>query len=196
MGAFARGPGRKVLTVNLPNLITLLRLFAVPLLVWLILGNHLIFALWVFVAAGVSDALDGLIAKKFDLGTVLGSFLDPLADKALLVSVYVTLGYKGDLPTWLVIAVVFRDLVIIGGALLFHTVTQSLTMEPLKISKANTVAQIVLAAVTLAGHGYGLQLDLPIHILIYLVAATTVASGLAYVVTWNRRASAIEESRQ
>lgn len=196
MGTFTRGLRRKVLTVNLPNLITLLRLFAVPLLVWLILGNHLIFALWVFVAAGVSDALDGLIAKRFGLGTVLGSFLDPLADKALLVSVYVTLGYKGDLPTWLVIAVVFRDLVIIGGALLFHTVTQSLTMEPLKISKANTVAQIVLAAVTLASHGYGLQLDLPILILIYLVAATTVASGLAYVVTWNRRASAIEESRQ
>lgn len=196
MGAVARGSRRKVLTVNLPNLITLMRLFAVPLLVWLILGNHLMIAFWVFIAAGVSDALDGLIAKRFGLGTVLGSFLDPLADKALLVSVYVTLGYKGDLPTWLVIAVVFRDLVIIGGALLFHTVTQSLTMQPLKISKANTVAQILLAALVLADLGYGFEFGRLTHVLVYVVTMTTVASGLAYVITWNRRATALEEGRQ
>jgi cardiolipin synthase len=175
--------------VNLPNLITFGRLFAVPVMVWLLLRGQYPAAFWLFVAAGISDAVDGFIAKRFRAVTVLGSYLDPLADKALLVSVYVTLGEQGHMPVWLVILVVFRDVLIVGGAILFETLTHALTMEPLLISKINTAAQIVLAAVVLAGLGLDLQPNAVSDVLMGLVALTTVLSGGAYVVTWTRRAA-------
>lgn len=181
--------------MNLPNLISLARLVAVPLIVWLILREEWLAAFWLFVAAGVSDAVDGFIAKKFGSSTVLGSFLDPLADKALIVAIYVTLGYKGHLVVWLVIMVVFRDLLIIGGALVFQAITRTLEMAPLMISKVNTVAQIVLAAVILGTDGFAVDVGVFRDLLIYLVAITTFASGAAYVVTWTRMASAIEEGK-
>jgi cardiolipin synthase len=173
-----------------PNLITLARICAVPLIVWFILLGYDGAAFWVFVAAGVSDALDGIIAKRFDARTVIGEFLDPIADKALLVSVYVALGHEGHLPTWLVILVVFRDVVIVAGAVLFETVTHSLTMKPLMISKLNTTAQIVLAAIVLGAGAFELALDQPVRIMVYGVGATTFLSGLAYVVTWTRLTAA------
>ena len=178
--------------MNLPNLITLSRLLAVPILVWLIVDGILFAAFWLFVAAGVSDAIDGLVAKHLDAETELGRFLDPLADKALLVSVYIALGYQGHLESWLVILVVFRDALIVGGAMLFQTLTQSLTMQPLSISKINTAAQIVLAAVILAGLGMVIDFGLLVPILTFAVAATTAASGVIYMVMWTRRATEFE----
>ena len=136
--------------MNIPNLITLCRLAAVPLVIWLILNDDMMIAFWIFFFAALSDAADGIIAKQFDMETVFGAFLDPIADKALLVGVYLTLGNEGLLPTWLVILVVFRDILIVGGALLFQTVTQSLTMQPLMISKINTVLQLVIRECSLA----------------------------------------------
>lgn len=181
--------------MNLPNLITLSRLLAVPVMVWLIVDGYLLAAFWLFVAAGISDALDGLVAKHLDAETELGRFLDPLADKALLVSVYVALGYQGHLEIWLVILVVFRDALIVGGAMLFQTLTQSLTMQPLSISKINTTAQIILAGVILAGLGAVIDFGILIPILTYGVAVTTVASGVIYVVMWTRRATEFEGSQ-
>jgi len=179
--------------VNIPNFISILRMIAAPITVWLILDNAILTAFWVFAVAGASDALDGFIAKKFDQETEFGKFIDPIADKALLVSVYVSLGNEGYLVTWLVILVVFRDVLIIGGALLFQTLTQSLTMHPLAISKINTAAQIVLAAMTLGFNGYGINVDGLEDATIIFVAATTVISGAAYVVTWTRRAAEMED---
>lgn len=181
--------------MNLPNLITLSRLLAVPVMVWLIVDGYLLAAFWLFVAAGISDALDGLVAKHLDAETELGRFLDPLADKALLVSVYVALGYQGHLEIWLVILVVFRDALIVSGAMLFQTLTQSLTMQPLSISKINTTAQIILAGVILAGLGAVIDFGILIPILTYGVAVTTVASGVIYVVMWTRRATEFEGSQ-
>ena len=183
--------------MNLPNVISLGRLLAVPVAVWLILSDQLLVAFWVFVAAGVSDAVDGFIAKRFDAETEFGRYLDPIADKVLLVSVYLALGNEGYLETWLVIMVVFRDALIVGGALLFQTLTQSLTMQPLMISKVNTVTQIVLAAAVLGVHGYaiagdGVAEDV-VEVLVYAVTVTTLLSGGAYVVTWSRRAAAMEK---
>ncbi len=106
--------------LSLPNLITLLRLCAVPAAVWLIIQGRLDLAFFVFVGAGVSDALDGWIARRWNLRSALGALLDPVADKALLVSVYVTLALIGVLPDWLAILVVFRDVVIMGGVVLFY----------------------------------------------------------------------------
>lgn len=188
--------------VNLPNLISLCRLLSVPLLVWLILDNQMELAFWLFIAAGISDAVDGYIAKQFDIRSVLGSYLDPLADKALLTSVYIVLGSQSFLPNWLVILVVFRDIMIVGGALLFYTLTQTLKMAPLLISKVNTVVQIVLAGVVLGIAAMdvpegGLPL-LQIYLtwaLIYLVAATTLLSGASYLVKWSRKAATMEDVR-
>jgi len=173
--------------VNLPNLISLARLLSVPLTVWLILESQYLAAFWIFIAAGVSDGVDGFIAKRFDARTVLGSYLDPLADKVLLVSVYIALGYKGDLPSWLVILVVSRDFMIIGGSLLLLVLTDSFAVEPLIVSKVNTLVQILLAGLVLAALGY-LMNDMGMStVLIYVATATTLASGAAYLATWWRR---------
>lgn len=164
-----------------------------PFAVWLILEGYLLWAFWVFVAAGISDALDGFIAKRFNMETELGKYLDPLADKALLVSVYVSLGIEGHIPNWLVIMVVFRDVLIVGGALLFETMTHSLTMQPLMISKVNTTLQIVLAAAVMASVGYGIDLAVALDVVVILTAMATVLSGLSYAVVWIRRWSQLED---
>ena len=177
---------------SLPNLITLARLLAVPVAVWLIIGDRFIAAFWLFIAAGVSDALDGFIARKLAIRSTLGAYLDPLADKALLTSVYVSLGYVGHMATWLVILVVFRDVLIIGGAILYHTLTQRLKVEPLLVSKANTAAQIALAALILAERGLGFDSHGIDPALTYAVAATTLISGGAYVARWGWRTAHIE----
>ena len=187
--------------MNLPNLISLARLLSVPLLVWAILAAKMELAFWLFVAAGISDAVDGFIAKHFGATSVLGKYLDPLADKALLVGVYVTLGNTGYLPTWLVILVVFREVIIIGGAILILMLTDEAKIETLRISKINTAAQILLAAVVLAIAAMELKEgDLPlmqIYIasgLTYLVAVTTFLSGAGYIVKWGRKAESMEDS--
>jgi cardiolipin synthase len=180
--------------VNFPNAISLARLLSAPLTVWLILSGEMRLAFWLFLAASLSDGVDGFIAKKFGRATVLGSYLDPIADKALLVSVYVALGGGGYIDLWLVILVVFRDLLIIGGALLLWLMTRTLTTKPLMISKINTVAQIALAGVMLGQLGLGLVFDELVRVLVYAVAVTTLASGGSYLVTWTRRAARVETS--
>ena len=182
--------------MNVPNLITLARLGSVPVVVWLILSGSLMAAFWVFLAAALSDAADGIIAKRFNAETVFGAYLDPIADKALLVSVYVSLGQQEHLESWLVIMVVFRDAVIVGGALLFQTVTSSLTMRPLTISKVNTFMQLLLAAVVLAVDGYRLDDFGAVDLLGYAVAVTTVWSGGVYVIKWSQQAAAMEETAE
>lgn len=170
----------------LPNLITLARLLAVPLVVWLIISGHWEPAFWVFFAASVTDGLDGSVARGLNARTELGAYLDAIADKALLVSVYITLGQAGQIPIWLVILVVSRDVLIVGGFLMLHTLDQAPAMGPLLISKANTLAQLVLAGVVLADVGLHIIGEGVVSALIWLVAITTVASGGAYLIGWGR----------
>ncbi|HUZ74413.1 MAG TPA: CDP-alcohol phosphatidyltransferase family protein [Stellaceae bacterium] len=172
--------------MNVANLITLARLFSVPLAIWLVLGGHLTAAFWLFVAAGLSDGIDGFIAKHFNQRSPLGALLDPLADKTLLVSMCVTLGIAGRLPNWLVILVVFRDLVIVGGYLVAMAVSQPIRARPLAISKLNTVLLIALVAVVLGRLGLGIDDYHLSEVLVYAVGLTTVLSGLGYVVRWWR----------
>jgi cardiolipin synthase len=181
--------------VNIPNLISLARLMAVPFAVYLILHQAYAAAFWLFVAAGVSDAIDGYLAKRLNQVSALGAYLDPIADKALLVAVYVTLGHEGKLALWLVILVVFRDVVIVGGVLLLHIMRDGVKMKPLMISKVNTTVQIALVAVALAELGLGFKGELLVPTLCYLVAATTLASGAAYVVNWGREEPDIVKGR-
>ena len=173
--------------MSIPNLISLARLMAVPVMIYLILNGSYFSAFWLFVAAGVSDAIDGYIAKQLGQATILGSYLDRLADKALLVGVFITLGHENLLPSWLVILVVFRDLVIIGGVVLLHISTNSVKMKPLIVSKINTAAQIFLVAIVLANLAFSqLAWSAFVLILVYIVTATTLASGGAYIVRWGR----------
>lgn len=167
---------------TLPNLITLARLCMVPATVWLILNHRLDLAFLVFVAAGVSDALDGWIARAWGLRSHLGALLDPVADKALLVSVYVMLAVIGILPDWLAMLVVFRDVLIVGGLLMLWMLDLRPRIAPLLVSKLNTAAQIALAAITLLLVGFGLEAQTLKSALTWIVAATTLASGVAYVV--------------
>ncbi len=177
------------LDLNIPNMITLGRLLAVPVTVWLILNDFIFAAFWLFVAAGISDAIDGFLAKRWNQVTEFGAYLDPLADKALLASVFITLGVQGHLESWLVILVVFRDVMIVGAVVLFQTMVRSLEMDPLFISKVNTLAQIILAALVLGAEGYNVDMGLFMEMMTGIVAVTTMASGLSYLVVIMRRLS-------
>ncbi len=178
---------------HLPNLLTLLRICAVPITIDLIHEERYGPAFLIFAAAGITDGVDGFLARVLKARTQLGAYLDPLADKALLVAVYIMLGYHDHLPVWLVILVVFRDLLIVTGALVLKLVTDLFHVKPLLISKANTVAQITLAGTILAQMGFGLALPgFLVPGLIATVAFTAAASGLTYVVYWGRRISKTE----
>src|SRR6516162_9259622 len=143
--------GRSTPTVllTLPNVITFGRLCAVPLAVWLVMERWFEAAFFLFLAAGLSDAVDGWLARRNGGGNSVGALLDPVADKALLVSMYVTLAAVAVLPDWLAILVVFRDAVIVGGVVVIALLGQPLVIRPLMISKVNTVLQIVLVALAL-----------------------------------------------
>jgi len=168
---------------TLPNAITLARICAVPAAVWLMLQDRLDLAFWVFVGAGVSDAVDGWLARVRNARSTLGAVLDPLADKALLVSVYVTLAAIHVLPSWLAILVVFRDLLIVSGVLMLAVIGAPPRIRPLLISKLNTALQIGLAALALLVEGYDLELGGLLAAMVWLVAASTLVSGAAYVVS-------------
>jgi cardiolipin synthase (CMP-forming) len=148
-----------------------------------------------FVAAGITDAVDGFLAKRFGMQTELGAYLDPLADKTMLVSIYVALGIAGALPRWLVILVVSRDIMIVGAVILAWLVDRPIALKPLLVSKLNTVAQIGLACVVLAALGFPLNADLAIVALVALVAALTLISIVFYVIEWIRHMNAVEASR-
>lgn len=175
--------------MNAANLISLLRLLLAPVVIWLLLENRAELAFYLFLFAGITDAADGMIAKRFGQVTELGAYLDPLADKTLLVGIFITLGVMGQLPAWLVLLMVSRDAIIIGGVLLSYTLDYRFVMRPLLISKANTVAQIILAALVLWRMGMTqmqvtLLLAPAIDYVVWFVAVTTGVSGGAYIYAW------------
>ena len=180
--------------MNLPNIISLGRLLSVPVVIYLILNDFMTAAFWLFIAAGISDGVDGYLAKILGQSSALGAYLDPIADKVLLVGVYLTLGQAGHLPTWLVIMVVFRDLIIVGGIILLHISNSGIRMRPLLISKVNTAAQIALIALVLVELGLKIDLGGFLNVLIYLVGATTIASGASYIINWGRTVEPVEDN--
>lgn len=173
--------------IYLPNVITVLRLFLVPAIVWMIVADELLAAFAFFLFAGVTDAVDGFLARRFNWQTELGAYLDPVADKALLMSVYATLGFFGHLPAWLVILVISRDLLIIGAVMLSWLLGRAVEVRPLRISKVNTTMQIVLAVVVLGEGGLALGWPQIVEILIWTAGFTTALSAAIYLVDWMRR---------
>ena len=169
---------------NIPNMITLARLLMTPLAVSMIVSQRFLPAFSIFLLASVSDAVDGFIARRFDLRTELGAYLDPLADKALLVSIYVSLAIYAGLPAWLAITVVSRDVMILVAVLVSWLMDKPVEIRPVWESKLNTAAQIALAGFALGVRAYGFD---PRPLQTYLewtVAATTVASGGIYIAQW------------
>jgi cardiolipin synthase len=167
-------------TLTLPNIISFARLCAVPLAIWLVLHGKYTGAFALFVAAGVSDAIDGWLARRRG-GTALGAALDPLADKTLMIGMYVTLAATEQLPDWLAILVVFRDLLIVGGVVLLWLTGHAAAIHPLRISKVNTALQIGLVALVLGLDAAGLDFAALRSGMIFLVAVSTLLSGAAYV---------------
>jgi cardiolipin synthase (CMP-forming) len=187
--------GRTGATLNLPNLITIARILMVPVVVWAIASRQMQIAFLLFLAAGVSDAVDGFLAKRFDMASELGAHLDPLADKALIVSIYVSLGITEAIPRWLVILVVSRDILIIGGIMLAWFLGRPMTVKPLLVSKLNTAAQIVFACLVLAALAFGVDGEaeqIGQAGLMWLVAALTLISVGFYVREWWRHMNASE----
>lgn len=172
--------------MSIPNLITLARILCVPLIVWAITAGEMMGAFLLFLAAGVSDAVDGFLAKRFNMASELGGYLDPLADKALIVSIYVALGITGVLPRWLVILVVSRDIMIVGGVMLTWLMGHPMRMRPHPVSKANTVAQIFLASLVLAALAFRFDADLLLAASIAAVAILTLLSIAFYLAEWIR----------
>nr|WP_246329551.1 CDP-alcohol phosphatidyltransferase family protein [Chthonobacter rhizosphaerae] len=171
----------------MPNLITLARLIAVPAIVLLLLEGAYGWAFAIFVAAGVSDGIDGAIARTFpSQASELGRYLDPIADKALLVCIYVTLAITGYVPNWLAVLVVSRDVLIVGAVVFSLVIGRPLAIEPILVSKANTAAQILFASVALADLAFRWRLDTLTDIMIWTVAALTVLSAAAYLIGWIR----------
>ncbi len=186
---------RMAMPMSLPNLITIARILLVPLTVWLLISGAYLPAGLTFAIAGLSDAVDGFIARRFNLQTDLGTYLDPLADKALLVSIYVTLSVLHILPAWLAIAVVTRDLLIVGAVILSWLMDKPLTMKPLWISKVNTAWQIIFAVIVLACLAAGIESLWPITFGGILVGILTAASGAVYMRSWVAHMSARNEDR-
>lgn len=175
--------------VNLPNLITLARILSVPVVVWAITSGEMLFAFILFLAAGISDAVDGFLAKRFGWTTELGAYLDPLADKALIVSIYIALGITGAVPRWLIILVVSRDIMIIGAVMLSWLVDKPVAVKPLLVSKLNTAAQIIFAGLVLGSLGLAFNPGWLLPVMMALVAALTLLSVGAYVREWVRHMS-------
>jgi cardiolipin synthase len=173
---------------QLPNILTVFRFLLVPPVVMLMLKDEFMPALVLFAVAGFSDALDGFLARRYHWTSRIGGLMDPLADKLLMVSSYLTLGWLGLIPLWLVGLVILRDLVIVTGAIIYNARIEHIEAEPSIVSKLNTLAQILLVLSVLFNQAF---VELPawwIDLLAYSVLVTIVWSGAGYVWTWGRRA--------
>ncbi|HZP78061.1 MAG TPA: CDP-alcohol phosphatidyltransferase family protein [Pseudolabrys sp.] len=172
--------------MSIPNLITLGRILLVPVVVWAISSGQMLIAFVLFLAAGVSDAVDGYLAKRFRMTTELGAYLDPLADKALIVSIYVSLALTEAIPRWLVILVVSRDIMILGAVILSWVLDNPIKIKPLLVSKLNTVAQILYACLVLAALGLKFEAEGLRIALMIVVAGLTLLSVAFYLAEWAR----------
>jgi len=174
---------------DLPNFISVLRIVLVIPIVYLLVQRQFASALILFAVAGVSDGLDGYLAKRNNWASRLGSILDPLADKLLLVSAYLALVWIEEIPLWLVMTIMVRDIIIIIGGVVYHYLIGQFEMVPSWISKLNTVFQIVLVLVVVFSLGVYAVPPMMIDSLIIIVAITTFTSGIDYIWVWGRRAT-------
>lgn len=182
-----RGPMFRA--AHIPNLICVLRIALVWPIVSALISGRFVFALLLVAIAGFSDGLDGFLAKRFDWRSRLGGLLDPLADKLLLVSTFVTLAWLGLVPVWLAAVVLLRDCVIVCGGLVYQALIAPVQPEPSRASKLNTGAQLLFVCAVIANHGFGIPPDPFLSAAGAAVLVTCVVSGLDYVVRWSGKAA-------
>lgn len=168
------------MTINIPNILTVIRILLTPLFVIFLLRNLFSFALLVFTIAAISDALDGLLARYFNQHTALGAYLDPIADKLLLTSAFVSLAILKIVPGWLTVIVISRDVLILIGVAIFAMTNINFEIKPSIVSKCTTVAQLSTVFLAL------LNPKLPDFYIIqwslcWLTAGLTIISGLHYI---------------
>jgi cardiolipin synthase (CMP-forming) len=173
---------------NLPNVITLLRLAAVPVVAWLILQQRWEAACWLFLAAAVSDGIDGLLARWLNQMTQLGAALDSVADKALGVVTLVLLTQAGAIPLWVTLAILLRDSIIVLGALSYRGMAGHLEIHPTWLGKTHMFAEFALLALVLADLARLLELDAWLTALFVSVFVIAVVSGVQYVWIWGAKA--------
>jgi len=173
---------------DIPNLISFLRILLTIPVVWLLIERQFTASLMLFAVAGFSDGLDGFLAKQFNWRSRLGGILDPLADKALLMSSILVLAVLGLIPVWLALSVIFRDLLIIGGAVYYNFSVETLQAKPSLISKLNTLLQILLVLLVIMDAGPYPLPDILLSTLVWCTLVTILASGADYVWTWTRKA--------
>ena len=170
-------------TMTVPNLITTIRIILAPIFIIYLLDDRFLAALSVFVIAGVSDGADGLIARVFNQKSRLGAFLDPLADKILLVAAFVVLAVRGYIPSWLAVIVITRDVLIPLGVLILFLSRGHLNIQPSIISKITTCLQLGTVFLVLVRNHFHLfsEYMLPMY---WLTGILTIVSGLHYIRSW------------
>lgn len=173
---------------DIPNLTSFLRLVLIIPVVWSLLEQRYEMALVLFTIAGLSDAIDGYLARKYNWHSRLGGWLDPLADKAMQISVYLCLAWLQLIPLWLLAAVIIRDFLIVIGGVYYYYSVEKVNAAPSRISKLNTFMQILLVILLLLHMSIFTFPLIIIDWAIYLVLVTTILSGLDYVVTWGLKA--------
>ncbi|MDH3545950.1 MAG: CDP-alcohol phosphatidyltransferase family protein [Gammaproteobacteria bacterium] len=172
----------------LPNAISLMRIALILPILLLFVNDQFGWALGLFLIAGLSDGVDGYLAKRFNWHTRLGAFLDPAGDKLLVAWSFGTLAYLGHIPVWLAVVVILRDVVIVAGSFMYHYLVRRLEGEPTRISKLNTALEFLYLVFVLSRAGYGWPDPITLTILGAAVLVTVVISGYDYVSTWIRSA--------
>ena len=175
---------------TVPNVITLLRLALVPVVGYLLVAKTYGWALTLFLVVAVTDLLDGYIARRFKLVSKLGATLDPVADKLNVFVATVLLAWEALIPVWLAIAIVLRDVVIVGGALAYSVAVGPVKMAPTRLSKINTFIEFTLLLLVMAAAAGWIEGGTWLAALFPVVLATVVASGAQYVWLWGRKAAA------
>jgi cardiolipin synthase len=179
--------------LNIPNVISIARLMAVPVIVLLLIENQWLYAFWLFILAGISDGIDGFIARYFNQKTTLGAYLDPIADKILLVSLFIVLALQANIPLWLGVLVVTRDILIVGAFILSWMLDAALEVKPIFVSKANTFAQLLLVGLILLDLAYGFIDQIFIGGLVFVVGSLTLMSALIYTLHWLRYMAGLDD---
>ena len=173
---------------NIPNLLSIFRLVTIPIVAWLLLADLLLYAALLTICIALSDLLDGLIARLWYAESELGSYLDAIADKAFVISIFILIGILNLLPAFIIILVISRDIIIMGSFVSSFIVKIEIKVDPIQISKVNTFFQFILVIITLLGSTEGfskyvLSYNL-IEILIGIVMITTTISMFIYIFHW------------
>jgi len=172
----------------IPNIITIMRLLLVaPFLMYLLQGQYR-YAFFIFIVAGISDGVDGFLARRFQWSSQLGRFIDPLADKSLMITAFIALTYLGEISLWLCSVVVIRDITIMVGVGIVYLVLGEVEFQPTLVSKLNTLLQIVYIVLLLLQMSYRPLMADPTPFLAYCILITTVVSLFNYMYAWTKKA--------